>query len=50
MTLSDVYFNFLEFWTPRHCERSGTFSTSLKNVKKNIFQQLTHFFTGSLIL
>ena len=38
VTLSDVYFNLLEFWTPHHCERSGAFSTSLQNVKKKIFR------------
>jgi hypothetical protein len=38
VTPSDIYFNLLEFWTPRHCERSGAFSTSLKNVKKSIFR------------
>jgi hypothetical protein len=50
VTLDDIYFNLLEFWTPRHCERSGAFCTSLKNAKKNMFLWLTRFFTGSSIL
>ena len=49
VTLSDIYFNLLEFWIPRHCECSGTFCTSLKNVKKICSFKLTMFFTGSLI-